>query len=265
MRRYRRNGFLLSLLLGILGFSTYEMFFILQQRHLFGTSPTEKSVPLQGTLPDLVSNLPETKMPSSVRHAGTENALLLPPLQARLVGTLVGKSSAESRAFIDEQLKHQLIHLQIGDTIQERVLTQINLGKIHLKRPDGKEEILAIEYIPASLEMIQELQPGIYRVDKQQLAHAIQGNVPTIMAKAKPQPYIHQFQLVGFRLSKVEQQDLLAKAGLQSEDIITSINGKAINQLSSALAIYDEARHSDKISVEVLREGQSRTLRYRLE
>ena len=249
-------GVLVGILALTLGFLTWEIFCACRGNPLpFWDSAVGKNLVTTETL-----NSSESA--TSMKTLEQESISVL---QARLLGTLIEKSPEGSRAFIHDLLKHQVVSLRIGEFLQGRALTQIERGLVRFHRSDGKEEVLSMGEFSDASSIIQELQPGSYRVDRQGLARAIEGDVSTFIANAEPQPQFQQFQLIGVKLKKVDEQSLLEKAGFRSEDIITAINGKPMNSVQAGLKIYDEVRHNQEFSVEVMRGDQLHTLRYKLE
>jgi hypothetical protein len=88
--------------------------------------------------------------------------------------------------------------------------------------------------------------------------------VETILKKAVIEPYNINGQIIGLRITGLDKilvaRDLLLKSG----DIIREVNGHALNSKKSAFDIFKRERKQPVLKVELLREGEARTLLYYL-
>lgn len=88
--------------------------------------------------------------------------------------------------------------------------------------------------------------------------------VETILRKAVIEPYHIDGQIIGLRITGLDKilvaRDLLLKSG----DVIRAVNGHALNSKKSAFAIFKRERKQPVLKVELLRDGEARTLLYYL-
>jgi len=189
----------------------------------------------------------------------------LPPLQAKLLGTAIGLHPKEAKAFVHDLSHNRYLTLAIGEAFQGRLLTNISRGFVRFRRPDRGEEILLIEDTHHPDAIIQAAGPDEYRVNRGGLKRAINGDVTSLLAETQVVPQLERFALAGFKLAHVKPKGLVAQAGFKDHDIVTAVNGTALDSLPTALAVYHAARNGREVSVEVMRHGQTRTLRYLLE
>lgn len=233
---------------------------------LFQRQPAKdvSSKPLQSS--SIVNSAPPRTSTSATRllprNTNQVRSPALARLQAKLLGTMVGRDAKQSKAFLQDLSTQRQVTLSLGEPLQGRVLSHIARGFVRLRGPDGVEELLAIEDTNNPEAIIQARGADEYQVDKSRLVQAIKGDVRVLWAQGKLAPHLEQFQLTGFTLADVSEGSFLEQAGLQANDVITSVNGALLNSLPAALSAYDVARRSRDISVDVDRHGDRHTLRY---
>ncbi|MDR1460725.1 MAG: PDZ domain-containing protein [Campylobacteraceae bacterium] len=71
-------------------------------------------------------------------------------------------------------------------------------------------------------------------------------------------------KLDGFRVVSVSRNSPLAKLGIRAGDIIQSFNGIRLDNYSSVLEIYDNARSYNRVKVEVMRNNEKREFEYEI-
>lgn len=196
---------------------------------------------------------------------GHRSTPALAPLQAELMGTVVGRQPREAQAFLLDTSQPRRLILALGEPFQGRVLSHVGRGFVKFRRPDGNEDSLFLENTQHPEAIIQAVGAGGYRVDRRRLAEAVHGDASQLLSQAQLKPHLEGFQLAGVRLARVEPRSLVAQAGFGSDDVITAINGKPLDSPSAALAAYHAARHGRELSVEVARHGKLHTLRYFLD
>ena len=198
-------------------------------------------------------------LPPIVRRSSRSE---LPKLQAKLIGTSVGDQPEDHQAIVEDEKLGQILTLKIGDHLQERTLTHIARGFVRLQQPGGEEELLFLEDASHPGAVIQYLGADEYRIDRAQLVEAIKGDVTNLWSQSQVTPHIESFRLLGVKLSQVQPNSLVERAGLMVDDIVTEVEGASLNSVSAALEAYHAARRSQDITVKIERQGEMRTLRY---
>lgn len=91
---------------------------------------------------------------------------------------------------------------------------------------------------------------------KQQL-----GVDPTVLAnQITPMPVMENGKFVGVRLNGGQHADVLAKLGLQPDDIVTAVNGAPVTDPARMASAVSALSTASRIEVQVRRNGQSQTL-----
>ncbi len=70
--------------------------------------------------------------------------------------------------------------------------------------------------------------------------------------------------IVGIRVSRVRCGGPLEEAGLQRGDVIRSFNGRTVDALADAIALWWQLRRKDSLRVVIIRDGRRQRLRYDL-
>lgn len=84
----------------------------------------------------------------------------------------------------------------------------------------------------------------------------IKKNLSTILMQASATPVVDNGEIIGFALEDIDE-GIFTKAGFQDGDVVTSINGKPLNDAATAIKILNSLKESDDIQFDFLRGGQS--------
>jgi general secretion pathway protein C len=77
-------------------------------------------------------------------------------------------------------------------------------------------------------------------------------------------PQLRDGRATGFRLYSVQADGLIARLGLQNEDLVTAVNGVALTSPEQAERASRKAAAARHVSVDVERNGQRLTYEYRI-
>ncbi len=78
---------------------------------------------------------------------------------------------------------------------------------------------------------------------------------PKAFMDARADPYFDKSEIKGFRLTRIRENSIYAKAGLLNNDIIQSINGKALQNAESAVELLKTLRSDATVTLKILRGG----------
>ncbi len=92
------------------------------------------------------------------------------------------------------------------------------------------------------------------------LRQVISENATRITDVILPVPHIEQGQMVGFRLNPGPARAQFDALGLRPGDVVTDINGLAMNEPSRAIQVFESLGEATTASVTVLRNGQPQVL-----
>jgi general secretion pathway protein C len=97
-------------------------------------------------------------------------------------------------------------------------------------------------------------QPG------QSLQEVVGQNASALTEIIRPQPFMPNGQLKGYRVYPGRNREQFIQLGLQPGDLITEINGMALNNPAQAMEIFRSMADTTEVSVTIEREGQSQSL-----
>jgi type II secretory pathway component PulC len=77
-----------------------------------------------------------------------------------------------------------------------------------------------------------------------------------ILAETALVPVTNEGRVVGVALRRIAQGSLLTEVGLQPGDVITELNGTAIDGIATLMALYGRLQSASELDAVVLRQGR---------
>jgi type II secretion system protein C len=90
---------------------------------------------------------------------------------------------------------------------------------------------------------------GMYR-DK-----LVKEDLAKVLMQATAEPYMEGGQIVGFKMSQIDEGSIYQKSGVANGDIITAINGQELNSIAGSIALLRSLKGVDHVDVDVRRDG----------
>jgi len=183
-------------------------------------------------------------------------------LSLGLIGTFVSGNS--SQAIIEDTRKKVQEEFALGEKIFEvATLEKIYRDRIEI-RHDGELEILTIDDSAtmgagAASDVDEE-----FVVDEQELISALD-NLPLLLTQARAVPYFKDGKSIGLRLFAIKNGSLYDKVGLKNGDILKSINGQSLGDISQAMKLFERLREDRDVVLELERNRTPRKVRYRIQ
>jgi type II secretion system protein C len=193
-------------------------------------------------------------------------------LNLKLKGILVDSQSRRQLAVIASPNNAEEIY-RVGDQIEGAELIRIETRRVVIRR-NGINEALYLE-IP-KLESTKSVNPvtrsatfgknGIQklgenkRVVSQQSLRQQLNNLPRLLQQAKAVPHTVNGQNIGFIMTEIQAGSVFDDLGLQTEDIIRSVNGAPIRTAEDALNAYRKLRTAKSFQLDLMRSGHAMTL-----
>ena len=190
-----------------------------------------------------------------------------------LIGVVVGESRSIAIVIIDGETEI----LFVGDTVHGWTLSEIQTDRIHWRK--GGEEL--ISFLSTDQEKVQEQKQkqqakrramvkkatsfsSKTKIDKQ-YAKSLIDNPAQLLEQALYKPYKKDGQIIGFSVRNIQDDSVLQKIGMQNDDVLMRLNGEDIKSPTSLLQAYAGLEGSNTISVDVLRDGQVKSILLELE
>lgn len=157
----------------------------------------------------------------------------------------------------------------VDDTIAGNArITGIFDDRVVLRR-DGRPETLRLELAKdAAGETDRQAEPSSGEEDEggiveraRALREKVRQNPLELSRMVRFEPYVEDGELVGFRIEpRTEEAQLLEEAGIRPSDVVTRVNGIALNDREQGDRALRELRDADTINVTILRDGRSEQL-----
>ncbi|MBM4783570.1 MAG: hypothetical protein GQE15_38340 [Archangiaceae bacterium] len=186
-----------------------------------------------------------------------------PPFGAKLLGTL--SSSLRERSVATLLLPTgRAVSVWEGDQVLDAQIVEIARNSITLRR-EGVLEELAM-HPPAAIPAIAFVTPITaqdYAVSRMEIMTRL-GDLYSLSKDVRVMPAFRDGQPIGFRFAGLSADSAVAKLGLKTGDVIRSINGQPLDSMQRVLGLVGALDHTPEVLVQVEREGQLLTHRYRL-
>lgn len=207
-------------------------------------------------------------------------------LKLTLKGTLVREDANKSLAFVADARGQQESYL-VGESVPGGAkITRIEPGYILIRR-GAREERLTLEeeklqanqqtvqnqravktpaqrksFIPAQSYTMKgggstHISPGL---DLSAVRERLRQDPVKIAQQVSATPVSENGKLIGYRLRPGREGQLLKQLGVQSQDVITEVNGRALNNPAELFAVLKDLQTGTNFRVTLIRNGQPMNL-----
>ncbi len=192
--------------------------------------------------------------------------LELTSLKIALLGTVTG-SEQNAFAVIEETDKRKQGLYKIGDSVQNATVKKILREKVVL-RVGTKDEILTMEESAAS-RRDKRRRPSkstergtTITVSRKDIQNSLK-DINKLMSQVRIRPHFKDGKSDGLSVSRIKGGSIFSKLGLRNGDIVQKINGEPINSPDEVLVLYEKLKSGSRVSLEVTRKGEPKTMNYR--
>lgn len=205
------------------------------KRNLFGVAPTDAP-----RVEEPVAEAPDTQ------------------LNLELRGVLAYNPEASALAIISEGRSDEKVYA-IGDELPgSATLEEVLADHVILKR-NGRLEKLRLPENSTPIAVAATTSRGastdINQLTPGQLRDSIVKNPMQFARKVRTIPHKENGKLVGYKLRARDYQGVLAQYGLQPNDIVTEVNGTALNNPKTSLRALRSLATATEINATILRDG----------
>ncbi|TET92048.1 MAG: PDZ domain-containing protein [Desulfobacteraceae bacterium] len=192
--------------------------------------------------------------------------LELTSLKIALLGTVTG-SEQNAFAVIEETDKRKQGLYKIGDSVQNATVKKILREKVVL-RVGTKDEILTMEESAASRRdkgrrPSKSTERGTtITVSRKDIQSSLK-DINKLMSQVRIRPHFKDGKSDGLSISRIKGGSIFSKLGLRNGDIVQKINGEPINSPDEVLVLYEKLKSGSRVSLEVTRKGEPKTMNYR--
>ena len=244
------------------------------EQDLFGTYV--KAEPLLEQEEKAGEQLPTPPTPKAPHTPEVPRPQFLEPLNITLKGiiTFVHDSSKNCAIIENNQTKQEDCY-KLGDTFEDAQLIRILSNKILLLRSNGQQEVLYLKEIEAQSDpayaaisswsdVVKMSTPGEYVINKHLFAERVP-NLGTFIDILSVTSVYKKGISVGCRIGQLSKDSLGLAIGLESGDLIVSINSIPATSTENRLVIYKGIMNqtgAEPIKVELIRGNRDLTLLY---
>jgi general secretion pathway protein C len=197
-------------------------------------------------------------------------------LKLALLGTVAGTQKS-AVAVIEEIDKRKQGLYRVGDSVQDAIVKMILRGKVVLRVGD-KDEILTMEE-SSSRRASSEKEASASRrrrrpsrvsgrgasitVRRSDVQDALK-NINTLLSQVRIRPHFKDGKADGLALSNIKGDSIFAKLGLRDGDIVRGVNDRPIRSPDDIVSFYNKLTSGSRMSLQINRRGQERTINYRI-
>lgn len=220
-----------------------------------------------------------------------KNEIQKSELKLTVIGTIYGGDAKSGVAMIENSDTKVINSFMVGDEIlpgENAVLSHVLKEKIFILRDNSRYEYLEVanpefqrssrknrgnasrdsERSSASLKSNQDVfsEPGFERkgntvvMSSEYRRKTLTSDMAKVLQDAKAEPNMVDGKLKGFKLTRIRDDSIYLKAGLQDLDVITEINGIELISASQAISTLQSLRDASKIEITYLRGDQKSTV-----
>ncbi len=222
--------------------------------------------------------MPEPPTPQPVKVPLALPPKFLEPLQIVLKGIITLSDESENIAIIQDSKNSITKNYIVGDRIDDAQLIRIFTNKIILVRSNGQQETLYVNQYDAEIDqqmqsranwssVVQKKGPFDYLVDPRAFIQSIP-NLAELIETLNLFTVYKKGQSIGCRIGTLQPKTIGIALGLQTGDIIESINAIPATTTDSRFEIYQKIISMDlgsTIEVTLLRNQQEINITYTLQ
>lgn len=203
----------------------------------------------------------------------------------KLLDTIVLQDSVKSVASVQVRGASELVNVREGEQLNNAVeVSKINRMKIILKNlTTGDCEYIASEEeeIPVMMNMkilspkkgaalFKSTIPEIKNTGnnfkiKRSFRDKLIGNMSEVLTQAKAIQITNPDGSLSFKMTEVVPGSVYSNLDIQNDDIITSINGKKIENLNELMGLLGRIKEIDQFQIGLRRNGMEKNLEYGFE
>lgn len=184
-----------------------------------------------------------------------------------LIGTFLSDGQAPYAIIEDKKKKTQDVFVLKDMIFGEAKLVAILTDRVEIER-NGKIEVLKLDDAPdtsgeAPRGGVSATGENQFAVDEAELDTALQ-NLPLLLTQARAVPYFREGRAIGLRMFAIRSGSLFEKVGLRNGDILKSINGNSLADLSQAMKLFERLKEERSLSVTLERNNEETEFKYQI-
>lgn len=194
-----------------------------------------------------------------------------------LIGVIVSNDTSPSIAVLKDKQTGKTKILQIGESINGFILSQVFDNRIILKKGEQTFQVFlgrgslvrtiqpsqerpAVSDVPEIKEEPAESQLPTRNLitmefDRAELESKLQVELPIIMQEARFVPNVVNGKVSGFRITNLPGESVISEVGIRKNDIIKKINNVELNNMEKLFSLYERFKDDNRFEVSIERSG----------
>lgn len=187
-----------------------------------------------------------------------------PKTDLALIGTFLGGDKSDHYAIIEDTKKKNQDVFGLDEVIfDDAKLVSITSDSVVVDRNGEKQTLTIDDTAPTGGGGSSSGQVDEFSIDASELDQALE-NLPLLLTQARAVPYFKDGKSIGLRLFAIKAGSLFEKIGLRNGDILKTINGNSLADITQAVKQFEELKKERSISVLVERNREEREFRYQI-
>ena len=183
--------------------------------------------------------------------------------QLGLIGTFLTDNEAPYAIIENKKDGEQDVFEKNDSVFEAAKLVEIASDHVKIDR-NGEIEILSIEDGSTDSGTSGGESSGsgdTIQVDSAELDNAL-SNLPVLLTQARAVPYFKDGASIGLRLFAIRPGSLFEKIGLKNGDILKSINGSSLADITQAIKLFEKLKEEKRIGLVLERNREEQSLTY---
>ena len=182
------------------------------------------------------------------------------PLMLSLIGTFITVGQEPYAIIEDKKKQNQDMFLLEQNIFDQAVLKKIYQDRVEVDH-NGQIEVLRIDEIGGAQSAGISNDNDSFVVEEAELDKGLE-NLPLLLTQARAVPYFKDGRSIGLRLFAIKTGSLYEKVGLRNGDILKTINGNNLGDISQALKLFEQLKQERSINLVLERDKQDREFKY---
>ncbi len=202
------------------------------------------------------------------------------PADLKLLGT--GGTGDFRYGIVENQKEKEQTLVRLGEELDGAEVVEVGWRKLVLRR-GPKEELLTV---PPDLGVskssnkktrktkaaarkgsedskVRKLGDDRFLIGRDEVNHQLE-NLSSLFTQMRAVPSMKDGETQGFRVFAIRRGSLFQQLGLRNNDVVQRINGMELTDPTRAMGLFEELKGETRLSVDVLRGGEPRTLSYEI-
>jgi len=182
------------------------------------------------------------------------------PLMLALIGTFITAGQEPYAIIEDKKKQSQEMFLLNQSVFDQATLKKIYQDRVEVER-NGRLETLRLDELGGGPSPSNAPDGDEFVVEEAELDKGLE-NLPLLLTQARAVPYFKDGRSIGLRLFAIKTGSLYEKVGLKNGDILKTINGNNLGDISQALKLFEQLKQERSINLVLEREKQDREFKY---